>query len=108
LSKSLLDIGAVKDWAYHLLPVLKPFGFKDEKEFRLIYIPKEDNALKENYYLRNGLKKCYEFPLASELISEIILGPKCAITPKEIVTFFNIFGLIINENQVVKSKLSYI
>jgi hypothetical protein len=108
LIRYIIGVSDIKDWAYHILPVFKPIGFKEEQEWRLIFIPKENTGLKPNLYFQNGkLRQCYELPLSNGFISEIVLGPKCNLEPIDIVIFFRAFGFDIEESQIVKSELSY-
>jgi hypothetical protein len=100
----------IKNWIYNILPVFKPFAFKEEQEWRLVYVPKEekDTNLKINCYFKGDqLKQCYELPLANDYVTEIILGPKCNIKKDELVLFFKLCGFNITKEQIIDSNLSY-
>jgi hypothetical protein len=102
------DKDNIKEWVYHILPTFKPLAFKEEKERRLIYVPKENTNLKINYYFKDDkLCQAYELPLENNYITEIILGPKCNIQPEELSAFFRIFSFDIKNEQIVKLGLSY-
>ena len=98
----------MKNWAYNILPVFKPFAFKEEQEWRLVFVPKENPTLKIDCYFKNGeLKQCYTLPITDNFITEIILGPKCNVKREELILFFNFFGFKIDDKQIINSNLSY-
>lgn len=108
LTKFLGNPETIKDWLIHVLSIFKPHGFKEEEECRLIYVPEENPILNEDFHIStNGIGKHYPFPLSSDCIAEIILGPKNNSNPKDIVIFLKYCGFDIEESQIKKSGLSY-
>lgn len=98
----------IRDWLYHILPVIKPLGFKEERECRLIYVPKEGGELRlEQAYHNNKMNYYYKIPLEKMGISEIIIGPKSKLSPMDIHHFLWSKGISIDENKIKNSELSY-
>lgn len=115
ISNALMDYAIygndkIEDWINNILPTFKPIWFKEEEEWRLVYIPQKENALKLNGYFRSSkLQECFELPFSKEdfSVAQIVLGPKCTISKKDLIDFFELNNLVINENQIIKSELSY-
>jgi hypothetical protein len=96
----------IKDWFYHVLPVLKPIGFKEEAEWRLVYLP-NDQLRQDFHFNKSKMQIHYELPISTNSISEIILGPKCEIDIKELSHFLDYHGFDVDEIQIKRTKLSY-
>ncbi len=100
---------SIKNWIYNILPIIKPLGFHEEKEWRLIYAPKpEDSQLHFGHLFKeNRMTYHYKLPLSKLRISEIIIGSKSRLNPIDVQYFLSSNGMQIEENQIKKSELSY-
>jgi len=119
-----------------LAPTIKNIGFKQEKEWRLIYNVDNSDILDGNLPTLpqcltnfsdivhiNGLSYCVKndgivghtemtFTTISDMINEVIIGPKCSATKDDILMFLISEGIIKNEKdckiKVGKSQSSYV
>ncbi|OSY87238.1 hypothetical protein WH52_12305 [Tenacibaculum holothuriorum] len=92
-------------------------AFIEEEEVRIVYTPhfsiNQDNYTATNNSLDpikfrmtgNKLTSYFEFPIKSNSIKEVVLGPKCEINSSELKTLLNIETL--NHVEINQSKASY-
>jgi hypothetical protein len=108
-----LDLAfSLVNWAL----VFKNGSFKEEKEYRIIHTPtdsyeEELNELSDLQF-RLGQDRiityysyCFGKGFNSELIKEIVLGPKCKMTEEEVNQFLTHNGL--NKTKIQISKSTY-
>lgn len=70
----------------------KTHDWSNEKEWRILYtplelqtgtVPKSENSLVSSIQNLNSTKKHADFYLSTDIFSEIILGPKCSLSPDD-------------------------
>ena len=93
-------------WCLGVLPFLKPFGFHEEREYRIVYSPMVHKKLPHEMYLTGKtIRQCYSLPISTKSIVEIVLGPKCNQDRSDLEVFFEKCGLPVPA--ISSSKLSY-
>lgn len=108
LAEWMKDLNSIKQWTHSVFPFIKPVGFREEEEWRLIYNPEKENELKFNCHKKgNRLGWHYELPITPDTISKIIIGPKNKTKPGEIAKVMAMNGFQIQESQIEPSKLTY-
>ena len=94
------------EWCFSILPFIKPFGFHEEREYRLVYSPIVRNELSMGTYLSGkAIRQFCSLPVLHDSIIEIILGPKCCQEQCDLEAFFKEHDMPVP--MMKPSRLSY-
>ena len=99
---------AVADWYVRVHPFIKPYGFHEEREYRVAYSPLLTPKLSRGTYLAGKtIRQYYSIPLQPSSIGRIILGPKCSTDQRDLVAFLEEYDMNSKAIEIKRSSISY-